>query len=837
MRFKNIIYKLEDKAIMPEVMGTVATDLYDWTISFKRYEEIIPEVEKVMEICKDFNNEDEFKDIVTEEEAPFGFFKKYVHFFIIETTEETSVTYFPRIDCADDRHWLNGKIAFIGHDHTIYTVTLKKGYNIFCFEHSTEGIPYVRIEKTYNAENTIFSLTKDNYWYNPGNFVIRTKTESIQENKIFEFSIIPVDLINLNYESKIKMIVRLGMNGPILYETDVNFKQEYKMDLSFIPNMQEDEFERLVVYFQVEGVNGRIFKKYIMLYRYDVKPEYAEKMKKVARDLLDKDHVPELIKNEIHYLIKQLSSIENNFYHGRYLKNVIEAEKKNALSEYLFKSGPHYIYYYCNEDDNYYYYYVVLPKDFDPSKKYPLLLNFSHGHVDHFSDIHYSSNYSSHFAEREGAIYADIGGRGCTLGSYMGEVFLLNEIEHLLKHFPIDTKKIYAFAHCAGNKAILNFAQTHPHLFAGIYVRTGRFYEPNINNLYNVHCMYLIAALNEKASDPIHILRKKVEKELRKFDYLYVPNFNSDELMYAQFTEPAINMLMSEELNEYPEIIYYRTERNRARKAYYIEIESIEEGKGYAEFSSEIVTYNLVIETKNCTGLKITLPPQIDKENFVIKINGKTLKFKGYDKYEVLLKHHKKRGFEVVNNLNEEICYYKGTGLLDVYFSPLRIINCDFKDDILSELSDKFAHPKTNTAYPYVYVDYPIKTIDDISNYTEYSLIIVDNNCHSNENLNSIRSQLPIQMDNKGYSYNTNNAKCKYCIMQVIANPQKKDRSILYINTNDKKLYDKNLFTRQLLIPTYGNGYHPFLNGVALMFDGKKYYTVKEWGEDFIEVK
>ena len=344
--------------------------------------------------------------------------------------------------------------------------------------------------------------------------------------------------------------------------------------------------------------------------------------------------------------------------------------------------------------------------------------------------------------------------------------------------------------------------------------------------------MNLIASINEK--DILQINRKKIEKELRRFKFIFVHKYyNADiELIRTQYTKKAIDLLMAEILDEYPEIIYYRTERNRSRRAYYIEIESIEKGKSFAKFNSEIVAYNLVINAKNCTGLKIILPPQIDRENFNIKINGKTLTFKKYYKDEVLLKHHKKRGFEVVNFFDEDFCYYKGTGLIDVYLSPMRIINCDLNDSSLMDVSNVLAHPNMNTVYPYIDVNYPIKTMDEIDNYTNYALTIIDNNCSSNKNLQLIRDQLPIQMNSKGYMYKGNTVVCKYCIMQVIANPWDRDKSILYINTNDKELYVKNLFTRKMTVPTYGNGYHKFLNSMALLFDGKKYYSIKEWGED-----
>lgn len=64
--------------------------------------------------------------------------------------------------------------------------------------------------------------------------------------------------------------------------------------------------------------------------------------------------------------------------------------------------------------------------------------------------------------------------------------------------------------------------------------------------------------------------------------------------------------------------------------------------------------------------------------------------------------------------------------------------------------------------------------------------------------------------------------------MQIMPNPHNPEYSVLYINTNNKELYCKNLFTRNLILPTYANGYHPYLNCEALIFSEGKYYSIYE---------
>ena len=553
-----------------------------------------------------------------------------------------------------------------------------------------------------------------------------------------------------------------------------------------------------------------------------------------ATYLLNREDLPELVRNEINFYMQVITDQITYFYFGYLLKRLLGfAKDYNSFNDYLYKPGAHNVYYYSNINNQYHHYYVVLPKDFDPSKKYPLLLTFQYGHVNNYEPIHHSTNFSARFADREGAIYADIGGDGCTMGSYTGEAFLLAEIEHLLRNFPVDRKRVYAIANCAGNIAALNFVETYPHLFAGIYTRSEDITKNNISNLHNVHCMYVFSGQDNWIMNDT----KFIQKKLNRVDFVYSNKYLDRyiDLILSQYTETAIDLLMSGELDEYPNSIHYRTVRNRARRAYYIEIESIKKGKSFAEFNSKIDKQNLVIKTKNCTGLKIILPPQINRNHFTVNINGKSLAFRKYEKSEVFLKQYSKRGFKVVANFNDKICNYKGMGVLDVYLSPMRVINCNLNDDKLTKVSNVFANPATNTTVG-TNVRYPIISTQDIIDNSNCALTIIDNNCDSNEILNFIRSILPIQMDSCGYNYKGKTILGDYCIMQVIANPWNNDKSLLYVNTNNKDLYTKNVFTRKLILTSYNTGYNPFLNGVALLFDSDKYYAIKQWNEDFIEV-
>ena len=174
--------------------------------------------------------------------------------------------------------------------------------------------------------------------------------------------------------------------------------------------------------------------------------------------------------------------------------------------------------------------------------------------------------------------------------------------------------------------------------------------------------------------------------------------------------------------------------------------------------------------------------------------------------------------------------------MLDVYCSNLSIIKtCDTEAN--NHIADIMSHPETNTAYRFIYVDYPIGNLELLKKSKDRALIIVDSNFKSNNNdLKSIREQLKIIMTEDGFIYKEQSYFGPYVIMQVINNPWDNQKSLLYINSNSEELASKHFFLRKMILPSYSSGFHPYLNNAALIYDGKKYYRVNEWGECMHEI-
>ena len=384
MKFKDIIYKITHDIISPATMGVFAEEVISWSTSCRCYIKSCLTVNKVLELYNHFDPEEEVPNYVSDEIIAHGFCKRYVYYFMVDVPEDTNIVYYPYIPESEHRHWINGKLAFISGPLYVYTATLCKGLNIFCIEKFTEGIPDIRIQIKEDSQNLLLSLTENNYWYESNRFEI-IHNKHIQNGEPFQFNLIPLDLINLDFDSVITMEIRAGEQGIILYKQELSFKESYAIDLSFIPNMNENACERLYVYFSTKNKKGETVNKRTYLFRHSIDTNYISLLIEKASNLLNSVEVPRLIKDEISYYLQVMTDQMTYFYFGVQLKRIVEAyENGDSLNCLITQPGPHNIYYYSEINKNYHHYYLVLPPNYNPHKKYPLLLTFQYGHVNNY---------------------------------------------------------------------------------------------------------------------------------------------------------------------------------------------------------------------------------------------------------------------------------------------------------------------------------------------------------------------------------------------------------------------------------------------------------------------
>ena len=204
-----------------------------------------------------------------------------------------------------------------------------------------------------------------------------------------------------------------------------------------------------------------------------------------------------------------------------------------------------------------------------------------------------------------------------------------------------------------------------------------------------------------------------------------------------------------------------------------------------------------------------------------MEINGAVFSFENHVVTSVIFRR-KNRKWTVADR-EPAVNLRKGTGLLDVYMTPMRIILPDSCPEPLRIAADHLAHPWTNGVDPRVYVDYPVYSASQAPKHClEYGLILLDVN-HSNDYIRMLRGFLLADYSAEGYCWQGTWHTGGYLLFQVIPNPYDRTRSILVISTNALPLLGKCLFLRRVILPYYYNGRHPFWNNQLLLFDGKEY--------------
>jgi hypothetical protein len=181
----------------------------------------------------------------------------------------------------------------------------------------------------------------------------------------------------------------------------------------------------------------------------------------------------------------------------------------------------------------------------------------------------------------------------------------------------------------------------------------------------------------------------------------------------------------------------------------------------------------------------------------------------------------------------------QGMGILDIYMDRLKIVvpsimlSPETKDRIL-KIAAGFAQPCTQGAYPVVRVNYPV--IDD-SQVTEddirQSNLILFGMPRHNRLLITIQERIPFNFSEDGFEYKGRFIKGDYLVIFIASNPLNSLKKILVICTNNDNLYQKNIITRKVILPTFYSGFYPLMNNEAILFDGKQYSVIYQLGDDW----
>ena len=301
----------------------------------------------------------------------------------------------------------------------------------------------------------------------------------------------------------------------------------------------------------------------------------------------------------------------------------------------------------------------------------------------------------------------------------------------------------------------------------------------------------------------------------------------------VQFSIPVLKEVMDTQRDSYPNEIYYNTYMNRYRKAYWIEIHSITPGTLYAKTHVWISDGNIHIECENITGITVTTPPRVDYLSAHIEINNQIFDIAGREK--TVLAFEKDRFVLNDSGTMKPISLYKGSGLIDVYMTPLRIVNTVPNNEHYEKAVTALRNPRTNTYESIVCVAYPMFSssepeFDNQGFLEKTAYIVFDDLSTQNTFLEKVRNSLKIPCDHSGFEYLGKRYESDYCVMQITENPWNPEYSILHVCANNDALISKHFFLQHIILPSYVSGYHPMLNVSALIFDGKEYSSVQDFG-------
>ena len=509
----------------------------------------------------------------------------------------------------------------------------------------------------------------------------------------------------------------------------------------------------------------------------------------------------------------------------RELSDVIYAAENGVhVDDSYMQSGCHKIYIKNPLDGSPTAYTVSVPKGYDSKRKYPLMVYFS------TVDL---TDYSKFYADQN-IIAVDIRPLGYTMGSYIGEAYILAMLNDICTRFSIDPERIWAAGHSNGAYAAWGLAIAYPHLFAGILAVSGGMDTSLILNLQNTT---LINVSSQEES--VYMSHYKVaEPYIEQMPHaigICAPNHTHNSLMYFMLNGRTIRHLQKSPLDMYPNEISFTTRRNRHCRSFWVELHGISYSKGTAQVHASVRDGTVYITLRNTSGVTIHIPPQINSETYHVVIN-RTYKF-SYN-FGARTHHYvyKDGGFVEVEAKPTVVNIHKGNGLLDIFLKPVQIITAS-SNDVEAACAKAFSSPKTNGYNPVISIHYPVHSLEYlVEKSMNHNVILIDSREEHNDILQKIREAAPIWTDEKGYTYRGKNIQEKYCIMQIFKNPLNPVNSILYITSNDSALFKKNLFTRSPIISTYASGYHPYWNNDALLFTQCGFSRVYEFGMDIDKI-
>lgn len=658
-----------------------------------------------------------------------------------------------------------------------------------------------------------------------------------QSNKDFYvFSIIPRDYLHLDLNQKVKIEV-FDQRNNLRWNDHVNFKQVSSLALSPWKHDPICSSMKLVATFRTDS-GQKSMERWIqagdfLQHVYRLENEYSE-LENVAA-------IPVEFRINIVGRLKELKDLNIKYTRNRPIKKInmdmfmqyyyeiqemlLYVQQNKSFMEYLVEKGTLTVFYKSKIDGKEEIYTISLPRKIRANQKYPIIF---------FSSMRRYSWYSQYLHEHDedrSVIFVDITARGYTLGSYVGEVSLLEAIYTVLEIFPVNKSKMYFFGYTTGGFAAWSLLQNYPDLFTAGVIIGGEANLSKVENVVNIPILHFGID-----SDKFRKCFAMVGRELKgniyaEYTRVYFEEADDNTLEYLVYSPKIIDwMLKHTKPRLQPHEIYFTVDSLRHNRAYWVEVEELANAAIPAQVRVRIKNkYTLNVQADNVKSLVLHLPAELQ---FPLEIFINQSEYRMNKECTLIrIRNGKLEGLQQRDKLYG--LPLSGTGILDIYMAPMKVYTGQQKEglnaDIIRRVVYNIANPVTIGYERQIYVDYPVYYIEDYAqipceegmNYTLIQLYSSDSDIFVNCN---------VMLKEDGLFYKNHWMPGQYCIYTVYRH--QKNGTVLLIYANDLSMMKRSVMTRSFFIPSYSSERHQFMNAGTVINIGKQYYLANDYNAE-----
>ncbi len=315
-------------------------------------------------------------------------------------------------------------------------------------------------------------------------------------------------------------------------------------------------------------------------------------------------------------MLRSVAAFEN------YLDSPDAAEKKKFYEVF----GSHYMVFDDKPNgDGYTTYSFELPRDYDPGRRYPLVVFFHDGWGRAYP---VRLPWARHFDVTD-AIVVNLIGIGAP--NYVDDIRTVRTIARIMDNYRIDRRRVYGIGFCTGSIKLYRIAFIAPDLFAGVASLLGDprldVYEPEYEYLNNIDHT-AVYGLNSVENWFFHSARKiDFLRRTRRSKIWAYHGFTHNEFNSLHNSKTLFRKLIAARRDRYPRTLSFRPVDPSHVKSYWLRVERIRDLCAKATVRAEIRSPGKIeITARNIDEFSLLLNAEAMKLNDEIEIavNGLT---------------------------------------------------------------------------------------------------------------------------------------------------------------------------------------------------------------------